>query len=267
MRRIHFYEIHDLAWCPRGLRDALTDLLQFWQNFGNYYKAAVPRLRSAMEIVQTHRVIDLCSGGGGPWASLLRRFDEEGYRVEVLLTDKYPNPRARDDAGKDSSSRLHFETASMDATNLPAELIGFRTLFTSFHHFEPSAAKAILADAVSKGQGIAIFEFTRRDPLAILFALLSLPAVFAVPFMRRFRGPRLFWGLIASAVLAPFDGVVSCLRTYTPAELRAMVETFGDCGYAWEIGEDRSGPYPVPITYLIGYPHEPASESMVRSLR
>ena len=258
MRRIQSYEIHDLAWCPRGLRDALTDLLQFSQNFGNHYKSAVPRLRRALEIVQTHRIVDLCSGGGGPWARLLRQFDEEGYPVEVLLTDKYPNPHAGEVASMNSSSRLQFEAASVDATALPAALIGFRTLFNSFHHFEPDAAKAILADAVRKRQGIAVFEFTRRHPLAILFMVLSQLAVFAVPFIRRFRGSRLFWGLIATAVVAPFDGIVSCLRTYSPAELRAMVETFEDCGYTWEIGEDSSGPSPVPVTYLVGYPSEPA---------
>jgi hypothetical protein len=260
MRRIQFYEIHDLACCPRGLRDALTDLLQVSQNFGNHYKSAVPRLRRALEIVQTHRIVDLCSGGGGPWARVLRQFDVEGYPVEVLLTDKYPNIHAREGVGMNFSSRLQFEATSVDATDLPAELIGFRTLFTSFHHFEPDAAKAILADAVRKRQGIAIFEFTRRHPLAILFMILSPLAVLAVPFIRRFRGSRLFWGLIASVAVAPFDGIVSCLRTYSPAELRAMVETFGDCGYTWEIGEDSSGPFPVPVTYLVGYPRAPASK-------
>jgi hypothetical protein len=196
---------------------------------------------------------------------MLRQFDVEGYPVEVLLTDKYPNLHAREDAGINSSSLLQFEAASVDATDLPAELIGFRTLFTSFHHFEPDAAKAILADAVRKRQGIAIFESTRRHPLAILFMILSPLAVLVVPFIRRFRGSRLFWGLIASAAVAPFDGIVSCLRTYSPAELCAMVETFGDCGYTWEIGEDSSGPFPVPVTYLVGYPRAPASKPMASS--
>jgi hypothetical protein len=255
MRRIQFYEIHDLPWCPPGIRDALTDLLQFTLNLGNHYKPAVPRLHRALEILHTHQIVDLCSGSGGPWFSLLRQFDSEDYPVEVCLTDKYPNLKALENANVGSTGRLRFEAGSVDATDLPAGLTGFRTLFSSFHHFAPKAATAILADAIGKRQGIAVFEFTRRDPFAILSMLLSPLAVFAIPFIRPFRWSRLCWGLIAATMVAPFDGIVSCLRTYSPADLRAMVETFGDCGYVWEIGEDSSGPSPVPVTYLVGYPY------------
>ncbi len=254
MTRRHLFEIHDLVWCPLGLRDALTDLLQFALNFGNHYRCAVPRLHHALETVQTRQIVDLCSGGGGPWFRLLRQFDEQGYQVKVRLTDKYPNLKALENVPAAYRNCLQFESGSVDATDLPAALVGFRTLFSSFHHFEPNAARAILADAVSKRQGIAVFEFTRRHLLAVLFMLLSPLAVFAIPFLRPFRWSRLYWGLIACVTVAPFDGIVSCLRTYSPADLRAMVETLGDCGYVWEIGEDNSGPSPVPITYLVGYP-------------
>ena len=46
---------------------------------------------------------------------------------------------------------------------MPDELGGFRTLFNAFHHFPPERARAILEDAVHKGQGIGVFEFTRPD--------------------------------------------------------------------------------------------------------
>ena len=49
-----------------------------------------------------------------------------------------------------------------------------------------------------------------------------------------------------------FDGVVSCLRTYRPQELREIVDKLTSCEYKWEIGELAGGK--VPITYLIGYP-------------
>jgi len=49
------------------------------------------------------------------------------------------------------------------------------------------------------------------------------------------------------------DGVVSCLRTYSPVELEAMVESLDAPGYEWEIGVERKLS-PLPITYLIGHP-------------
>ncbi len=47
---------------------------------------------------------------------------------------------------------------------VPRELKGFRTMFTSFHHFPPEEARAILQNAVDAGEGIGIFEITRRAP-------------------------------------------------------------------------------------------------------
>lgn len=49
-----------------------------------------------------------------------------------------------------------------------------------------------------------------------------------------------------------FDGIVSCLRTYKPAELRAMTAELTQ--YDWEIGELKALGAALPVTYLIGYP-------------
>jgi hypothetical protein len=49
-----------------------------------------------------------------------------------------------------------------------------------------------------------------------------------------------------------FDGVVSCLRTYRPQELREIVEKLRSCQYNWEVGELAGRR--APVTYLIGYP-------------
>jgi hypothetical protein len=46
---------------------------------------------------------------------------------------------------------------------------------------------------------------------------------------------------------------VSCLRTYTPEELRDLVEDLQQ-GYEWEIGTVRSAPLPPRIIYLLGQP-------------
>jgi hypothetical protein len=51
---------------------------------------------------------------------------------------------------------------------------------------------------------------------------------------------RLFWAYVVPAIpLATlFDGIVSCLRTYTPAELMALTE--GIDGYQWDAVEENS---------------------------
>jgi hypothetical protein len=58
-------------------------------------------------------------------------------------------------------------------------------LFNSFHHFQDGHAEEVLADAVKNGQGVAVFEVSRRRPLTILATSLngagsvSLPAICA----------------------------------------------------------------------------------------
>ena len=138
---------------------------------------------------------------------------------------------------------------------VPGALKGMRTMFTSFHHFSPEDARAILQDAVDAGESVGIFEFTRRDPLTmgLIFAGVLLMFVHT-PRIRPFRWSRLLWTYLIPIIplVLLFDGVVSCLRTYRPQELREMVEKLNACNYQWEIGELTTGK--APITYLIGYP-------------
>ena len=256
MRRLHLLEIEDQPWCPAVLRDAATDFLQFMIVATDTYLPAVPHLRSALERAGTRRVVDLCSGGGGPWPGLLPRLDTAEGPVQVRLTDRYPNRETFERANGRTGGRLAFHAQAVDATALPAGLGGFRTLFTAFHHFRPNAARALLADAVRNGQGIGVFEATQRSAASIAATALSpLLVLLVTPFIRPFRWSRLFWTYLVPLVplLVLFDGLVSCLRTYTPRELRAMADSLGAAGYTWQIGEAK-GRGPVPVTYLIGIP-------------
>lgn len=242
--RLQLVEIHDLAWCPRSLRDALTEFLAFSLNLAKAYEPAAPLLRKAIARSRADRVIDLCSGAGGPWARLARKVS-----VPIILTDLYPH------AGPRLAGHLPFHPTPVDARSVPETLEGFRTLFTSFHHFRPAEARAILADAVAKRQGIAVFEAARRAPWEIfVVALTWLGILVAEPFIRPWRWSRFFWTYLPPVLplVGTFDGVVSCLRAYSPDELRELVR--GLDTYDWEIGDLRGGWSPLRGTYLIGTP-------------
>jgi hypothetical protein len=258
MRRRQWIEIHDQPWCPNSLRDVVTDTLQFVWNLFDFYEAIVPRLRYALQEAGTHRILDLCSGGGGPWLRLVRDFeDKERFPVDICLTDKFPNPRAFEHAKDASPTRVVFHADPVDATRVPTDLKGFRTLFTCFHHFPPEGARAILQDAVEHQQGVGVFEVPKRDWLTIVLVLfMPVMAFVLVPFIRPFRWSRLLWTYLIPVLLFVlwFDGVISCLRAYTPPELRELTRGLSQDGYRWEAGEERKGRVPVTVTYLIGCP-------------
>ena len=165
MRRVHLIELHEQSWFPKFLRDEITDTLQNAMNRFGAYAPIVPLLQSVLNSTSSASIIDMCSGGGGPWLDLSRRLQKIApSSLQILLTDKYPNLAAFQSAGAASQNHITFHSAPVDATKVPPELRGFRTMFTSFHHFEPAEARAILQNAVDAGQAIGIFEVTRRAP-------------------------------------------------------------------------------------------------------
>ena len=254
MGRIHFFEIEDQPWCPASVRDGLTDYLQFVIAAAKPYAPIAARLTDGIRSSGTRDVVDLCSGAGGPWPTLIESVRPDGEAPRVTLTDRWPNEAALARAGAAAPDKIRYRGTLVDARHVPGDLPGTRTLFTAFHHFRPDDARDVLRDAASRRATIAVFESTHRSVLAVLVTLLAPIVVLLVtPAIRPFRWSRLFWTylvpVIPLAVL--FDGVVSCLRTYTPDELRDL--SAGIDGYRWDAGEARSKG-PIPVTYLIGMP-------------
>lgn len=156
-----------------------------------------------------------------------------------------------------SGGALRAWPGAVDAACVPAELAGFRTVFSGFHHFRPAAARRVLQDAVERGEGVGVFEATERSVLAVaLMCLTPLVVLCVTPMVRPFRWSRLLWTYLVPVIpfVVWFDGVVSCLRTYTPGELLGLAEGLGGEGYRWEVGYERAKGSPVPLTYLIGRP-------------
>jgi SAM-dependent methyltransferase len=209
-----------------------------------------------MQQTGARRIVDLCSGAGGPWGELLK----DGWDVTVTLTDRYPNLAAFASAQACCPERLAYRTEPVDARQLPADLDGMRILFNSFHHFRPCEAREILADAVARRAPIGIFEVTELTPgkLLAVFSVLLL-ALAAAPFARPLSLSRLFWTWCVPLVpLCLFwDGLVSLVRAYTPAELAELAAVASSDDYRWEAGRIVP-PWPgVPVTYLIGFPKTP----------
>lgn len=271
MRRVQFFELHEQPWFPSSLRDDVTDAVQFGYNLLRAYEPITPLLQRVIDSTASptsrQSIIDMCSGGGGPWLDLSRQLrgrdsaaDPAG--LQIWLTDKYPNLAAFQSVSASSDHRISFYPESVDAKDVPHALKGLRTMFTSFHHFPPDDARAILQDAVDAGESVGIFEITRRAPSAVCLIFAGVLLLFLhVPRIHPFRWSRLFWTYLIPIIplVLLFDGVVSCLRTYRPQELREIVEKLSSCEYEWETGELAGRR--APVTYLVGYPSTNSGES------
>ena len=196
-------------WFPPSLRHEITDALQFGLNLLKAYAPIAPLLQTMLDSARCRSIVDVCSGGGGPWLDLSRKLQPDGHVFQILLTDKYPN------------------------------LWAFQNV-------------------------IGIFEITRRAPstISLMFAWALMTFVFT-PLIRPFRWSRLLCTYVFPIIplVLLFDGVVSCLRTYRPQELREIVKKLSGIEYQWEVGEYSRASGQVPITYLIGYPQVRVSSS------
>lgn len=259
MQRVQLIEIHEQPWFPSWLRDQVTEAMQQGMHALKIYSTVAPMLHRTLATTGGQDILDICSGGGGPWPHLAETLGADLRDLQVRLTDRNPNLEAFESLRAASRNRIVFCCEPVDAREVPREWSGMRTIFSSFHHFPPADAAAVLQDAVDAGSPIAIFEVTGRTPGAILSMIpWALFALIYTPLIRPFRLSRLLWTYIIPVIpmVLFFDGVVSCLRTYQPGELREIVARLRErtSPYDWRLGESASAGERLPITYLIGCP-------------
>ena len=256
--RVHLFELEDQPWFPAVIRDLVTDYLHFIEATFALHRPVASLLAEALRAAKSKQVVDLCSGGGGPIFRLQEALAAEGVDVDFTLTDRFPNLEAFQRSAAQSQGRIGFVLEPVDARSVPARLKGFRTMFNAFHHFRPEDAIAVLRDAAQARQAIGIFEIPDRKLRTLIPMLLLTPllVVLATPFIRPFRWRRLLWTYLLPLVPLTiwWDGIISQLRAYTPAEFERLAAAVGVENYSWRAGQVPLGSTPGRLTYLLGHP-------------
>lgn len=259
LKRIHWFEFHELAWFPATFRDALTEWLRVLWDRIDPCSALAPILAEMLHESRATRIVDLCSGASGPLLGIQQEFQAHGWRFKAVVTDKFPNVNSMRELQSRSGGVFDARLTSVDATAVPRELTGLRTLFNSFHHFRPLEAEQILKDAYEARQPIGIFEIPNRTVVGVSFNFIAtfLGVLLLTPAMRP-RRPA-WWIFTYLLPIIPFtvawDGWVSHLRAYTPDELVQMTCKFSE-SYCWETRslKIRNGQF--IVTCLLGVPRE-----------
>jgi hypothetical protein len=255
LKRFQLFELEDQPWFPGTIRDLATDYLHFMQSALKLDGALLPLAAWALAEGRTTRIVDLCSGGAGPIPRLISRLADEGVPATAVLTDLYPNIAAFERIAAASEGAITFASGSVDARVVPRELSGLRTLFNAFHHFRPADARAVLHAAAAARQPIAIFEVSQRSWQTVLpMVLTPLFVWISTIFIRPFRWQRILWTNLLPLVplTCAWDGFVSQLRAYTPAELHQLCA--GSSPMRWQIGQVAIAKGWGRLTFLVGVP-------------
>lgn len=256
--RLRLFEFEDQPWFPAVIRAGMMDYLRFMISALGTYRPIVPLLAEGLRHTGHPTVLELGAGAGGGTETVLAALRAHGQpNATITLTDLYPQSEAWLDIARRTGGAISYEAAPVNALAVPAHLLGFRVLFSAFHHFPPVAAEALLRDAVRAGTGIGIFEGAGKHWWELLLAWTVLPAAqfLLTPFFRPFRLSRLLFTYLIPVIplCTIWDGSVSLLRLYAPAELLALAHAADPTGqFAWHAGKKRHwwGPQ---VTYLVGY--------------
>lgn len=260
-RRIQAFEFMDQPWFPALLRGYVTDVLHAGHRVFRVYQMWLPLIARLMQESGERRLVDLCSGGGGPALAIVDQLRElHGLDANLTLTDLYPNRSALERINAAETPGVRYLERSVDATNVPEELGGIRTFFAGFHHLPAKAARSVLADAHRERRAICIFELTANSIVALL-SYLTVPLLtwLLTPLTRPTTWSRLLLTYLLPVVplLVTWEGMASHLRTYSVEELRELTAGLESDSYRWEAGYLRRFPIPYRFPYLVGQPLEP----------
>jgi len=262
MKRLHLFEFEDFPWFPETLRNGITDYLSFVANKYDVYKPIIPIIQKGMKASGTKKIIDIASGGGGGVKLIQKHLKNDGLKINIVLTDLYPNLGAYEKLREESGGEITYVEETIDATEIPEHLNGFRMQLLSFHHFQPHMCKKILDNAVKNNVPIGIFELYERD-LKNLISVILVPfyVLYLTLLMRPVKPLTLLFTYLVPIlpVIIFWDGMVSVLRSYTTGELLAMAPSIDGDGYIWEAGK-VSGASGDEITYLLGIPQSKTEE-------
>ena len=183
------------------------------------------------------RIVDLCSGNGGPMPDVIAELPED---VSLELTDLYPDQQTASRINSSSEDNISYRTDPVDATSFSEP--GLRTMICSFHHMKPEVAKGILKSASVSGEPIVLYEISDNSmPLAI--AWLALPVNIIMSLFVTVKARPVTWYQLLFTYLIPviplffaWDGAVSNVRTYTLKDLDKLLEGLEREDYVWEKG-------------------------------
>ena len=252
------FEFEDQKWFPDVIRESMTDYLRFLFQEFNLYEPTFPLLKDALAKNNSTQIVDLGSGSGGANENIYNYLKQNySSEIKINLSDLFPNVEAFQRIYYRTFGGIIFINTPVDATNVPSDAKGFRTMFSGIHHFNREKAKKVLRNAVDAGQGIGIFDGGNKNFLMVLLIIIFHPILLLLctPFIKPFRISRLLFTYLIPII--PFctvwDGIFSIFRLYKPKELLQMANEVENDNYIWTSGKVRNK-FGMSIAYLIGYP-------------
>jgi hypothetical protein len=260
MKRIHLFEFEDLNWFPQFLRGSLTRLVMVMHRLVKSEDALVLLLDEQLKLTGKKKMIDLCSGSGGPLPGVFKRLKmhESLSELEMTLSDLYPNQKVCKEING-CNNGISFDENPVDARNVGEQHDGLRTMICSFHHMRPEIAREILLSAQTDNAPILIYEMSDNGaPKALWWTTIPINIIsclFITPMTKGLTLSQVIFTYLIPIIPICFawDGAVSNARTYSEDDLDLLLESLPAKDYNWKIGTLGGKPRNI---YLKGIPSQ-----------
>jgi hypothetical protein len=259
MKRINLFEFTDLPWFPQLFRKYITNLIVVMHRLLKTDKKLAGLLSKLLAGSNNSRILDLCSGSGGPMSDTMQILQKDyGIKnIKLTLTDIFPDRETADKLNNETGSEITYQTSPVDATEVNGDKSGVTTMIGSFHHFKPTEARQILESVQNSKNPICIFEVSdNSNPVWLWW--ISVPinfimTLFITPMIRGITWHQLLFTYLIPIIPLCFawDGAVSNARTYTLDDLDELLSKLPSEDYRWEKGKIEGKTKQI---YLIGYP-------------
>jgi len=199
-------ELEDYNWFPPTLRNFQTEYIGYLVSRFHVHEVFIRHLNSLRLPMQTMH--DLCSGSGEPAISIFHGCD---CFDRLILSDKFPHPRAISD------SRITYSSRSLDVRDMTFEAECTYTMFNAFHHFSDKEKYEIVNKISSCGSSAFFVEILqpRWDYVFKVLFASTVGVVLFSPFVQPFSFLRLFFTYVIpiNVLLIAYDGILSVIKS------------------------------------------------------
>ena len=109
--RLHLFEFNDQPWLPSSIRNALTAYLYVAYRSTPFGALFATQVAALMKETGSNKIVDLCSGAGGPVAIVEAELRKAGATPQTTMTDLFPN--------KDTAGGIPYWPEPVDARHVP----------------------------------------------------------------------------------------------------------------------------------------------------
>lgn len=266
MKRIQLFEFEDFAWFPSFMRISMTKLIVVLHNMTKMNEVLVTLVEKAVDRTGASQIVDLGSGAGGAMPKVKEQLNkEEAYaKINILLTDLYPNKGAIDHVNSLKVEGLSYHPDAVNAFHLENVPKGLKTMVNSFHHMPKDNARQILESAYQAKEPILIYEMAENKiPLILWWLFLPIGLIilftmclFMTPFVKPLTLEQIIFTYLIPIIPIAYawDGQASYPRMYAYKDYDELLQGLKDDSYDWEVAPAMNAKGKAQGHYVLGIP-------------